>query len=67
MSKIKQQFLDLRKNTPRRVQWLLLAAAFTVVLILLVLLIGGDNNNNDDDATDAMVEPTKTPCFQSRD
>ena len=54
MSKIKQQFLDLRKNTPRRVQWLLLAAAFTVVLILLVLLIGGDNNNNDDDATDAI-------------
>ena len=41
MSKIKQQFSDLRKTTPKHVQWLLLAAAFVIVLILLTLLVGG--------------------------
>ncbi len=48
MSKIKQQFSDLRKTTPRHVQWLLLAAAFVVVLILLTLLIGGWRKTSDD-------------------
>ena len=38
MIKIKQQISDLRKNTPKHIQWLLLAAAFVVVLILLTLL-----------------------------
>ncbi|MBQ8294342.1 MAG: TrbI/VirB10 family protein [Alphaproteobacteria bacterium] len=41
MSKLKEQFSELRKNTPKRVQWLLLAAAFVVVLILLTLLLSG--------------------------
>lgn len=44
MNKIKQQFSDLRKNTPKHIQWLLLAAAFIVVLILLTLLLTGRNN-----------------------
>lgn len=39
MSKLKQQFADLRKNTPKRVQWLLMGAAFVVVLILLTLMM----------------------------
>ena len=39
MNKLKQQFSDLRKNTPKHIQWLLLAAAFVVVLILLTLLL----------------------------
>lgn len=39
MTNLKQQFSDLRKNTPKHIQWLLLAAAFVVVLILLTLLL----------------------------
>lgn len=39
MSTIKQQISDLRKNTPKHIQWLLLAAAFVVVMILLTLLL----------------------------
>ena len=41
MSKIGQQFSDLRDSTPKYVQWLLLGAAFVVVLILLTLLMTG--------------------------
>ena len=41
MSKLGQQFSELRKSTPRYVQWLLLGAAFIVVLILLTLLLTG--------------------------
>lgn len=52
MSKLKQQFSDLRKNTPKHIQWLLLAAAFVVVLILLILLLTNDKDtaleNNED-------------------
>ena len=44
MSDIKQQFFNMRKSTPKHVQWLLLAAAFIVVLILLTLLITGSKN-----------------------
>ena len=39
MNKLKKQFSDLRKSTPKHIQWLLLAAAFVVVLILLTLLL----------------------------
>ena len=38
---IKKQFSDLRKNTPKHIQWLLLVAAFVVVLILMTLLLTG--------------------------
>ncbi|MBQ2017637.1 MAG: hypothetical protein II208_03900, partial [Alphaproteobacteria bacterium] len=48
MSKIKQKFSEIRKSTPRHVQWLLLGAAFVVVLILLTILIGGKSDNNQD-------------------
>lgn len=49
MNKIKQQFSDMRKNTPKHIQWLLLAAAFIVVLILLTLLMtGGDKKPVED-------------------
>ena len=43
---IKKQFSDMRKNTPKNVQWLLLAAAFVVVLILLTLLLTNNSNDN---------------------
>ncbi len=43
MNKITQSFVDLKKNTPRHVLWLLMAAAFIAVLILLTILIGGRN------------------------
>lgn len=39
MNKLAKQFSELRKNTPKRVQWLLLAAAFVVVLIMLTLMM----------------------------
>ena len=60
MSKIKQQFSDLRKTTPKHVQWLLLAAAFVVVLILLTLLIGGWTKTADDIKA---AEDTKLQLF----
>ena len=44
MSKIKQQFSEMRKNTPKRIQWLLLVAAFIVVLILLTLMFTGTDD-----------------------
>ncbi len=46
MTSIKQQILDLRKTTPKHVQWLLLAAAFVVVLILLTLMLGGKKDTS---------------------
>ena len=42
---IKKQFSDLRKNTPKHVQWLLLVAAFVVVLILMTLLLTGKDED----------------------
>lgn len=66
MSKIKQQFSDLRKTTPRHVQWLLLAAAFVVVLILLTLLIGGwrkasdDIKEPEDNKLQLFIDPSET-------
>lgn len=39
MNNIKKQFSELRKSTPKHIQWLLLIAAFVVVLILLTLLL----------------------------
>ncbi|MDE5615381.1 MAG: hypothetical protein K2I81_00925 [Alphaproteobacteria bacterium] len=66
MSKIKQQFSDLRKTTPKHVQWLLLAAAFVIVLILLTLLIGGwrkkteDIKEPSDNKLQLFIDPTGT-------
>ncbi|MBN1281389.1 MAG: TrbI/VirB10 family protein [Alphaproteobacteria bacterium] len=42
MANLKAQFSELKQNTPKHVQWLLLIAAFIVVLILLTLLMRGD-------------------------
>ena len=44
MSKLGQQFSDLRSSTPKYVQWLLLGAALLVVLILLTLLMTGNKS-----------------------
>ena len=45
MKNLKQQFEELKNNTPKHVQWILLGAAFVVVIILLVLLLGHKSNN----------------------
>ena len=62
MIKIKQQISDLRKNTPKHIQWLLLAAAFVVVLILLTLLLTHKEEqaleNTEDTAIDVSVSPS---------
>ncbi|MDR0741198.1 MAG: hypothetical protein LBF28_00285 [Rickettsiales bacterium] len=42
MKSLKTQFSELRKSTPKHVQWLLLSAAFIVVLTLLTLLVNGN-------------------------
>lgn len=41
MSGIKQQITEIRKTTPKHIQWILMVAAFIVVLVLLILLLGG--------------------------
>ncbi|MBO5704784.1 MAG: hypothetical protein J6R99_02095 [Alphaproteobacteria bacterium] len=47
INKLNKKFLDLKQNTPKRTQWLLLAAAFVVVLILLTLMVGNDDQPAD--------------------
>lgn len=54
MNKLKQRFAELRKNTPKRVQWLLLGAAFIVVLILLTLLLTNGNDQETISTDDAV-------------
>lgn len=41
MSGIKQQITEIRKTTPKHIQWILMVAAFIVVLVLLILMLGG--------------------------
>ena len=57
MNKIKQQFSELRKTTPKHVQWLALIAAFIVVLILLTLLVGGGHDDKTKIDVDDGVAP----------
>lgn len=61
MTSIKKQFSDLRKTTPKHIQWLLLAAAFIVVLILLTLLLSGREDkkisNTDDTPINLIISP----------
>lgn len=61
MNKIKQQFSDMRKNTPKHIQWLLLAAAFIVVLILLTLLMTGDDKKPVEDTESVPVKLIISP------
>ncbi len=44
MKKLKQQFAEMRKNTPKHIQWLLMVVAFVVVIILLILVLGNDDS-----------------------
>lgn len=46
MSKLTQQFIEFKNNTPKHIQWILLGAAFVVVIILLVLLFGHKSDDN---------------------
>ena len=59
MTSIKEQFSELRQNTPKRVQWLLLAVAFVLVIILLTLLISGDESQEDISKTDQVPTELK--------
>ena len=61
MSKLKQQVSDLRKNTPKHIQWLLLAAAFVVVLILLTLLLTRDEEKALENAEDTPITVNLSP------
>ena len=61
MKSIKKQFSDLRKNTPKHVQWLLLAAAFVVVLILLTLLLTHEEDTAIENAEDIPITVLITP------
>ncbi len=56
MSKLGEQFSELRKSTPKYVQWLLLAAALVIVLILLTLLMTGPKNKTARSAQKSMDE-----------
>ncbi len=62
MNKIKQQFSDLRKSTPRHIQWLLLAAAFIVVLILLTMLLGRRKTETIDTPDTPVLQLFATPA-----
>ena len=61
MSKLKQQFSDMRKNTPKHIQWLLLAAAFVVVLILLTLLLTRDEEKALENTEDTPITVNLSP------
>lgn len=61
MSNIKKQFSDLRKNTPKHVQWLFLAAAFVVVLILLTLLLTGKEEEKIETTDEANIKLNISP------
>lgn len=60
MANLKTQFSELRKNTPKHVQWLLLAAAFIVVLILLTLLLRGGGDKKKNNTPVPSVQPVLT-------
>ncbi len=55
MNKLKQQFSELRKNTPKHIQWLLLVAAFIVVLILLTLILTQKEEEKIENADDVVI------------
>ncbi len=59
MSKLKEQFSELRQNTPKRVQWLLMGVAFVLVIILLTLLLSGGDNQEDISKTDQVPTELK--------
>lgn len=61
MSGIKQQISQMRKSTPKSVQWLLLGVAFVVVLILMTMLIGGRGKSKDIQADDTPINLIITP------
>lgn len=61
MNKLKQQFSDLRKNTPKHIQWLLLAAAFVVVLILLTLILTREEEETIENKEDVAILLNVTP------
>lgn len=61
MNSLKKQFSDLRKSTPKHIQWLLLAAAFIVVLILLTLLLTNKEEEKIENADNVIVKLSFMP------
>ena len=61
MNKLRQQFSDLRKNTPKHIQWLLLAAAFIVVLILLTLILTQKEEEKIENAEEVAINLNISP------
>ena len=46
MNKLAQQFAELKKSTPKHIQWILMGAAFVVIVVLIVLLSGSKKTPN---------------------
>ena len=61
MRNLKQQFIELKNNTPKNLQWLLLAAAFVVVLILLTLVFSGDKKSDISSSTNVAAKLVINP------
>lgn len=81
MGKIAQQFSELRKSTPKHIQWILMGAAFVVIVVLIVLLssnkktpdiqvIGGDTEDAEPritfDPADKKLDWEKTKVGESQ-
>lgn len=57
MANLKTQFSDLRKSTPKYVQWLLLAAAVIIVLILVTVMFRGNNKATEKTPPVGFIQP----------
>lgn len=59
MSKLKEQISDLRENTPKNTQWLLMLVAFVLVVILLTLLLSGSGKKKQADISKTDLVPAE--------
>ncbi len=60
MSKLTQHISNLRKNTPKHIQWILVVAALVVALVLVALLVGGKKDGTikiPEKVEETVVEP----------
>lgn len=59
MSKLKEQISDLRENTPKNTQWLLMLVAFVLVVILLTLLLSSSGKKKQADISKTDLVPAE--------
>lgn len=59
MSKLKDQFSDMRESTPKNTQWLLMLVAFVLVVILLTLLLSGNTKKKQEDISKTDQAPAE--------